>query len=58
MKKATTLRLFGGTLILFLLWFVGHFNIGGIPMVALIFGFAIGYEVLIVGPHVKGRGNR
>jgi hypothetical protein len=57
MKKATKLRLLGGTVILFLLCFIEHFNISGMPTVALIFGFAIGYEILIVGPHVKGRGN-
>ena len=57
MKKATKLRLLGVAVILFLLWLIGHFNVSGMPMVALIIGFAIGYELLIVGPHVKGRGN-
>ena len=58
MKKATKLRLLGGAVILFLLWFIEHFNMTNFPILALLFGLALGYEVLVVGPHVKGRGNK
>lgn len=57
MKKATKLRLLGGAVILFFLWFIGHFHMANLPVLTLLLGLAIGYEILVVGPHVKGRGN-
>ena len=58
MKKATKLRILGGAVVLFLLWLIGHFNMANFPILALLFGLALGYEILVVGPHVKGRGNK
>ncbi|MBD5801735.1 hypothetical protein AZOA_11590 [Azoarcus sp. Aa7] len=53
MKKSTKLRLFGGAVLLFNLWLVGHYNLEGIPALLLTFGFAIGYELLVVRPSSK-----
>lgn len=53
MKKATKLRLFGGAIVLFNLWLIGHYNLGGIPVFLLTFGFAGGYEYLVVHPVSK-----
>lgn len=48
MKKSTKLRLFGGAVLLFNLWLIGHYNLEGLPVLLLTFGFAIGYEMLVV----------
>ena len=48
MKKATKLRLFGGFVLLFNLWLIGQYSLKGIPVLLLTFGFAIGYEYLVV----------
>lgn len=53
MKKSTKLRLFGGAVLLFNLWLVGRYNLQGLPVLLLTFGFAIGYELLVVRPVVK-----
>ena len=50
MKKTTKLRLFGGAIILFNLWLIGQYNLEGIPVLLLTFGFAIGFEYLVVRP--------
>ena len=57
MKKSTKLRLLDGAAILFFLWLIGYFNLVSMPVLAATIGCAIGYEILVVGPHVKGRGN-
>lgn len=57
MKSATKLRLFGGGVLLFNLWLIGHYNLIGIPVLLLTFGFAIGYEFLVVRPISKSTGN-
>lgn len=54
MKKATKLRLFGGAVLLFNLWLIGQYNLSGVPVLLLTFGFAIGFEYLIVRPVTKG----
>lgn len=48
MKKTTKLRLFGGAVLLFNLWLIGAYRLEGIPVLLLTFGFAIGFEYLIV----------
>jgi hypothetical protein len=53
MKKKTKLRLIGGCVLLFNLWLIGHYNLEGIPVLLLTFGFAAGYEYLVVRPVSK-----
>ena len=53
MKKATKLRLIGGVVLLFNLWLIGNYNLGGIAVLLLTFGFAGGYEYLVVRPASK-----
>jgi hypothetical protein len=53
MKKATMLRVLGGAILVFNLWLIGHFNIKGIFVLLLTFGFAAGYEALVVRPFAK-----
>jgi hypothetical protein len=50
MKKSTKLRLFGGAVILFNLWLIGQYNLEGVAVLLLTFGFAIGYELVVVRP--------
>ncbi|MBT9613732.1 MAG: hypothetical protein IV108_10765 [Burkholderiales bacterium] len=50
MKKTTKLRLVGGVVLLFNLWLIGRYNLEGIPILLLTFGFAAGYEYLVVRP--------
>ena len=53
MKRSTKLRLFGGAVILFNLWLIGHYNLQGVVVLLLTFGFAIGYELVVVRPAIK-----
>lgn len=53
MKKSTKLRLFGGAVLLFNLWLIGRNGLEGVPVLLLTFGFAIGYELLVVRPVAK-----
>ena len=53
MKKSTKLRLFGGAVLLFNLWLIGQYNLEGVPVLLLTFGFAIAYELLVVRPISK-----
>lgn len=50
MKKTTKLRMIGGVILLFNLWLIGEYRLEGIPVLLLTFGFAVGYEFLIVRP--------
>lgn len=50
MKKSTKLRLFDGAVLLFNLWLIGRYNIEGVPVLLLTFGFAVGFEYLVVRP--------
>ena len=45
--------MFGGAVILFNLWLIGQYNLEGIAVLLMTFGFAIGYELLVVRPVVK-----
>lgn len=51
MQKTTKLRLIGGVVLLFNLWLIGRYNLQGIPVLLLTFGFAFGYEFLVVRPN-------
>ena len=53
MKKTTKLRLFGGAVLFFNLWLIGHYNLEGLVALLLTFGFAIGYEIVVVRPAAK-----
>lgn len=53
MKKTTKLRLIGGGILLFNLWLIGSYNLEGVPVLLLTFGFAVGYEYLVVRPASK-----
>lgn len=53
MTKTTKLRLIGGLVLLFNLWAIGNYNLTGIPVLLATFGFAAGYEYLIVRPVSK-----
>jgi hypothetical protein len=53
MKKSTKLRLIGGVILLFNLWLIGQYNIDGIPVLLLTFGFAACYEFIVVRPVSK-----
>jgi len=55
MKKTTKLRLFGGVILLINMWAIGQYDISGIPVFLLTFGFAIGYEVIVVKPASKSQ---
>ena len=53
MKKSAKLRLFGGAVILFNLWLIDQYNLEGVAVLLLTFGFAIGYELVVVRPVAK-----
>jgi hypothetical protein len=53
MKAATKLRLFGGLVLIFNLWLIGRHSLEGVPVLLLTFGFAIGFEFLVVRPISK-----
>lgn len=48
MNARTKLRFIGGAILLFNLWLVGRYSIEGLPVLLLTFGFAIGYEYVVV----------
>ena len=50
MKLTTRLRLFGLAILLFNLWLIGRYGLGELPALLLTFGFAIGWELLVVRP--------
>jgi hypothetical protein len=56
MKNSTKLRLFGGAVLLFNLWLIGNYNLKGIPVIILTFGFAIGFELLVVRVFTRSKG--
>ena len=53
MKKTTKLRLIGGVVLLFNAWLIGRYSLEGVPVLMLTFGFAAGYEYLVVRPASK-----
>lgn len=48
MARDTKLRLLGGCILLINLVLIGHYDLQGLPVLLLTFGFAAGYEYLIV----------
>ena len=50
LNKQTKLRLLGGLLLVFNLWLIGRYSLQGIFVLLLTFGFAAGYEYLVVRP--------
>jgi len=50
MKNATMLRLVGGAAILVILTLAGRYNITGTPLLLATFGFAFGFEFLVIKP--------
>lgn len=58
MTKRGKLRVFGGIVLLFNLWLIGHYQLEGVPVLLLTFGFAIGFELVVVralAPADKGK---
>ena len=53
MKKSTKLRLFGALVILVNLIIIGSYNITGLPVILMTFGFAVVYELLVVRPTIE-----
>ena len=54
MKRSTKLRMFGGVVLLFNLWLIGRYDLAGTAVLLLTFGFAIGYELLVVRLAIAG----
>lgn len=48
MTYSTKLRLVGGGILILNLLLIGHYDLQGLPVLLLTFGFAVGYEYLIV----------
>lgn len=48
MTTRTKLRLFGAAILVFNLWLIGAYNLEGLPVLLLTFGFAVGYELVVV----------
>ena len=48
MKKTTKLRLIGAAILLFNLIAIGFYNLEGVPVLLLTFGFAGAYEYFVV----------
>jgi hypothetical protein len=53
MKQPTKLRLFGGAVLFFNLWLIGQYNLEGVPVLILTFGFAVAYELFVVRPALR-----
>lgn len=51
MSKATRLRWIGGGVLFVNLWIIGAYNLTGLPVLLLTFGFAIFYELVVVRRH-------
>ncbi|MDM1757179.1 MULTISPECIES: hypothetical protein [unclassified Acinetobacter] len=47
MTRTTKLRIICGLILLFNLWLIGNYNIQGLPVFILTFGFAVVFEMLI-----------
>lgn len=48
MTKRGKLRVFGGIVLLFNLWLIGHYQLDGLPVLLLTFGFAAAFELFVV----------
>lgn len=48
MSTRGKLRTFGALIIFFNLWLIGNYNLTGLPVILLTFGFAAAYELVVV----------
>jgi hypothetical protein len=48
MQTKLKLRIFGGVVLLFNLWLIWRYDLQGVTLLILTFGFAIGYEFVVV----------
>ena len=55
MSLATKLRLLGAVILLFNLWLIGRYNIQGVAVLLMTFGFAVAFEFAIVRPVARKR---
>ena len=53
LQNKTKLRLFGGAILFLNLMLIGYYNLQGLAVLALTFGFAIGYEFFVVRNSVE-----
>lgn len=53
MKTTTKLRVFGAAVLIFNLWLIGHYNLSGVVVLVLTFGFAVAFELFVVRPFAK-----
>lgn len=53
MKGSTIARIIGAIILFFLLAFCGRNNVTGIPLIATLLGFVIGFEFVIVRIFMK-----
>jgi hypothetical protein len=53
MKSSTVARIIGAIILFFLLAFFGRNNITGIPLIAILLGFVLGFEFIIVWSLLK-----
>ena len=58
MKRTTKLRIIGSVILLFNLTLCGHYGIEGIALLLMTFGFAIGFEYLVVKPSIKAEATK
>jgi 4-hydroxybenzoate polyprenyltransferase len=58
MKISTQLRCIGAIILLAILSFSGAYNINGIPLLLMTFGFAALYEYALVRPVIKRENNK
>lgn len=42
------LRAFGAIVLIFNLWLIGEYNLSGLPVILMTFGFAAAYELFVV----------
>lgn len=54
MKLKTKLRAFGAAVLVLNLWLIGYYNVTGLPVLLLTFGFAAVYEWLVVRRAASG----
>ncbi|MEO8391191.1 hypothetical protein [Polaromonas sp.] len=52
-KGARNLRILGASILLLNLWLIGRYNLTGITVLLLTFGFAIAFEFFVARPAAK-----
>lgn len=56
MNSSTALRLIGASVLLFMLWLFGHYDLSNPLTVVALFGFAFAWERFVVKPAIKKDG--